>query len=150
MTMTTNFLRSVLLTACCVMALAMTTTAAYAQDAVKVIVNSSNPIAEMSAADVSNLFLKKIKKFPGGDAASPIDHAKGSAVRAAFAKAIHGRSVSAVDTYWQQQIFGGGESPPPIKNSDDEIVAFVKATPGGVGYVSSGASVGGVKVVTVK
>jgi ABC-type phosphate transport system substrate-binding protein len=28
--------------------------------------------------------------------------------------------------------------PPPVKTSDEEIVAFVASTPGAIGYVSSG------------
>ena len=30
-----------------------------------------------------------------------------------------------------------GVTPPPVKQSDQEIVAFVAATPGSIGYVSS-------------
>jgi len=40
--------------------------------------------------------------------------------------------------------------PPPEKASDDEVLAFVRANPGGIGYVSSGAQVGaGIKVLEV-
>ena len=120
-----------------------------AQD-VKVIVNSANSVGELPAADVTNIFLKKTARFPGGTAAVPVDQAKGSAVRGAFSKSVLGRPAGAVEAYWQQQIFAGGELPPSTKASDDDVVAFVKATPGAIGYVSSGASVAGVKVVTVK
>ncbi len=122
---------------------------AVAQD-VKVIVNSANPLSELPTSDVAGLFLKRTLKFPGGGAATPVDQAKGSAVRGVFARTMLGRPASAVDAYWQQQIFAGGELPPATKASDDDVVAFVKATPGAIGYVSAGASVAGVKVVTVK
>ena len=75
---------------------------------------------------------------------------KSSATRAAFSKAILGRPVSAVETYWQQQIFSGKEVPPTTKANDDEVIAFVKANAGAIGYVSAGASTAGVKVVDVK
>ena len=44
----------------------------------------------------------------------------------------------------------GKEVPPATKASDDDVIAFVKATPGGIGYVSAGASTAGVKVIDVK
>lgn len=122
---------------------------ASAQD-VKIVVNAANSVSELPASAVSDLFMKKIGKFPGGGAATPVDQAATAAARISFSKAVLGRPVSAVATYWQQQIFGGGELPPAIKASDDDVVAFVKATPGGIGYVSAGASVAGVKVVAVK
>ena len=124
--------------------------AAEAQGAIKIIVHPTNPLAELTAADASSLFLRKVKKFPAGDAASPVDQAKGSPARAEFAKSVHGKSASAIDTWWQQQIFGGGETPPPTKGSDAEVVAWVKATPGAIGYVSAAADVSGVKVVALK
>ena len=31
-----------------------------------------------------------------------------------------------------------GVTPPPVKQTDQEIVAFVAATPGSIGYVSAG------------
>jgi hypothetical protein len=62
----------------------------------------------------------------------------------------HEVSGYAFDAWWQQQIFGGGDTPPPTKASDAEIVAFVKATPGAIGYVSPSADVSGVTVVALK
>ncbi len=119
-----------------------------AQD-VKVIVNAANAVAELPAGDVASLFLKRVQKLPGGGAAVPEDQAKNSPVRGAFSQTVLGRPA-AVDAYWQRQIFAGGKLPPAVKASDDDVVAFVKATPGAIGYVSAGASVSGVKVVTIK
>jgi len=134
---------------CCAALLAFAPNS-HAQGDFKIVVNAGNPISEMSASDVAGLFMKKVGKFPGGGPATPVDQAKNSAIRGAFARAALGRPASAVDSYWQQQIFAGGELPPAAKASDDEVIAFVKATPGGIGYVSAGASLAGVKVVTVK
>jgi hypothetical protein len=55
----------------------------------------------------------------------------------------------AVRTYWNQLIFSGRELPPAERRGDAAVVAFVRDTPGGVGYVSTGAEVAGVKVVAV-
>jgi hypothetical protein len=58
--------------------------------------------------------------------------------------------VSAVESYWQQAIFSGRSVPPLEKASDAEVLAFVRANPGAVGYVSGGADLGAsVKELTV-
>jgi ABC-type phosphate transport system substrate-binding protein len=131
------------------LALAFAATPAAAQE-FKVIVNTANGVSDLPAAVVSKIFLKETLTFPGGAAASPVDQSKSSALRAAFSKKVVGRPVTAVETYWQQQIFSGKEVPPPNKATDDDVIAFVKATPGGIGYVSAAAPTAGVKVVDVK
>ncbi len=132
--------------ACVVMVSART---AHAQ-AFKVIAHSSVTESDVPAAALSKVFLKQSKKLPDGTTVTPVDLAKDSDVRAAFSKAVHGRAVGAVETFWQQQIFSGKEVPPAVKNSDADIIAFVKSTPGAIGYVSGGASTDGVKVIAVK
>ena len=132
-----------------VIALAGMARTAEAQD-FKVIVNSANSTSDLPASVAAKIFLKETAKFPNGTGATPVDLGKGSATRAAFSKAVIGRAVSAVESHWQQQIFSGKEVPPATKASDDDVIAFVKATPGGIGYVSAGASTAGVKVIDVK
>ena len=141
-----RFLTRLVLAAALVLAGSRT---AQAQDYV-VVVNAANPAASVSKAEASNIFLKKAAKWSHGAAAQPVDQQKSSAVRDAFSKAVHGKPASAIASYWQQQIFSGKDVPPPAKGSDDEVIAFVKATPGGIGYVSAGAAVAGVKVIAVK
>lgn len=114
----------------------------------KVIVHQDNPTVSLSIKDVSNLLLKKKTKWNGsGVAVDPIDLDAGSAVREAFSEAVHGRSVSSIKNYWQRQIFSGREVPPPEVRSDSEVVAFVRRTPGAIGYVSSSARLDGVKEI---
>jgi ABC-type phosphate transport system substrate-binding protein len=139
----TRFHHFVLATAA---ALTVAATPAAAQD-FKVIAYSDLEIAK---ADLAKLFLKQSNKLPDGTSAKPVDGAKGSPIRAAFSQNVLGRPVGAVEQYWQQQIFSGKDAPPPVKASDDEVAAFVKSTPGAIGYISAGSSAGGAKVVTVK
>jgi ABC-type phosphate transport system substrate-binding protein len=116
----------------------------------KVVVNSANATGEISSDALGKIFLKQAAKFPDGAAATPVEPAKASPARAAFAKAVLGRTVQNLDTFWQQQIFSGKDVPPANKASDDEVIAFVKSNPGAIGYVSGSAAVAGVKVVAVK
>ncbi|MBC8085956.1 MAG: phosphate ABC transporter substrate-binding protein, partial [Phycisphaerae bacterium] len=52
--------------------------------------------------------------------------------------------------YWQQQIFSGKDVPPASKHTDEDVINFVKSTPGGIGYVSASSAAAGVKVIAVK
>jgi ABC-type phosphate transport system substrate-binding protein len=122
---------------------------AAAQD-FKVIANPSVTAADAPADAIAKVFTKQSKKLPDGSTVTPADLGKDSPVRAAFTRAVHGKSVSAIETFWQQQIFSGKEVPPATKNSDAEMLAWVRSTPGAIGYVSGGASIDGVKVIAVK
>ena len=116
-----------------------------------VVANAANPAESVTKAQASDLLLKKAAKWPHGAAAQPVDQQKSAAVRDALSKAVHGKPAAAIASYWQQQIFSGKDVPPPEKGDDAAVLAFVKSTPNGVGYVSAGAGLGdGVKALTIQ
>jgi ABC-type phosphate transport system substrate-binding protein len=116
----------------------------------KVVVNAGADVSGMSSSNLSDIFQKKSRSLPGGEAAVPVDLPTSSPVREAFSQAVHGRGASAIEAWWQQQIFAGKDVPPETKDSDAAVLAFVAATPGAIGYVSAGAAlVDGVKEVPV-
>ena len=116
----------------------------------KVVVNPDVNLVDIGQASLSSLFLKKDRKFSTGIEAAPVDLSSGAAARGAFSKAVHGRPTNAVVKYWVQQVFSGKETPPISKDTDDAVVAYVKSTAGGIGYVSEGAATPGVKVLKLK
>jgi ABC-type phosphate transport system substrate-binding protein len=114
-----------------------------------VIVNPANPVSALTRDEVSKLFLKRTTSWSAGGQVAVVDLAKSSKVREAFSQAVHKRAASAVDSYWQQQVFSGKDVPPPEKGTDADVIAFVKSNPGAIGYVAA-ASTDGVKVVSLK
>jgi ABC-type phosphate transport system substrate-binding protein len=116
----------------------------------KVIVHPSNPIASMTSEQVSKLFLKKVTRWDHGVQVLPVDLAGSSPLRARFSQEIHGRPVSKVKAYWQQQIFSGREVLPPQKASDREVIAYVEANPGAIGYVGETTPLGNVRVIKIQ
>ena len=125
-----------------VLALLAPARAASAQGFV-LVVNEAGPQA-LAKDDVAKIFLKKSNLLV------PVDQTKDSKARIAFSKAILGRPVSAIASYWQQQIFSGGEAPPSEKGSDADVLAYVKANPKAIGYVSAGSELGaGVRAVAI-
>lgn len=149
LTMLKRAAAAALVLAAAVFGTAATPHAAMAQG-FKIVAHSDVPVAELTASAVSNLFLKKDSKFPGGPEAVPVDQPASAAIREAFSKAVHGRSTAAVVTFWQQQVFSGKDTPPSTKATDDAVIAFVKSTPGAIGYVREGTAADGVKVVKLK
>lgn len=118
--------------------------------AYRVIVHPSNAATAVDRDFLADAFLKKVSEWPNGRALRPVDLRTDSAVRAAFVSDVLRRSIAAVRSYWQQQIFSGRNVPPPELASDAEVIAFVMKYPGAVGYVSSDAKLDGVKVISVK
>lgn len=121
----------------------------HAQD-YQVVVNSANPTDILTKDQLGKMFLKKIVKWDTGTPIVPVDQTATSAVRASFNKAVHAKPASAIASYWQQQIFAGRDVPPAEKAGDAAVLAFVKANPGAIGYVSAGGSTDGVKVLSIR
>lgn len=115
----------------------------------QIIVHASNPAGSIQADNLSAYLLKKERLWPHGEAVRPVDQGRESNVREAFSEAVHGRSVSTIDTYWQRQVFSGREIPPPKLANSNDVVAFVAANRGGVGYVLKGTRLEGVKTISV-
>ena len=103
-----------------------------------VVVNAANPQAALPAAEVSSMFLQKTHKWESGERVKAVDLPETSPARESFSKAIHGRSTAAVKAYWQRMIFSGIDAPPPEKPSAAEVLAYVRANPGAIGYVPAG------------
>jgi ABC-type phosphate transport system substrate-binding protein len=123
--------------------------AAHAQE-FTVIVNASNPVSSLPRDDVAKLFLKKTIAWQSGKIVSPVELPPAAKAREAFARTVLNKSITQVKSYWQQQIFSGRDVPPPEKQTENDVVAFVRSNPGAIGYVSKGADIGrGVKALAV-
>lgn len=126
---------------------------ARAQDAngYQVIVNASNPVAELPRVEVSRWFLKQSTKWPDGKVVVPLDQSTRSEVRAAFSLGVHKQPLPAIESYWQKQIFSGRTVPPFVKVGDAEVMAYVAGNSASIGYVSGNATlIPGVKAVKIK
>lgn len=116
----------------------------------QVIVHAANPVSSLTRDQLSRYFLKKTTAWEDGRTVAPADLFEASPVRVALSRDIHRKSVAAIKSYWQQRIFSGSELPPPEFETDSDVVAYVRAHPGAIAYVSAGAELGGVKAVQVR
>jgi ABC-type phosphate transport system substrate-binding protein len=115
-----------------------------------VVAHPSVEASSVSRADLGRMFLRFQTEWPGGGHVRPVDQAKSSAVRESFSREVLGRTLSALEQFWTQSIFSGRAVPPVEKRTDSEVLAYVRDTPGAVGYVSAAASAEGVKKLAVK
>jgi len=117
--------------------------AAAQQNGYAVIVNEADGVTSLSADEVSRIFFKKTHRWTNGLDVVPVDLPEDAPAREAFSAAVHGKSVGAIRAYWLQQVFSGRSAPPIQKASDEQVVDFVRDTPGAIGYVSATATLSG-------
>jgi ABC-type phosphate transport system substrate-binding protein len=113
-------------------------------------VHASNPVARLTRAQVSQLFLRKAVLWDTRRPVLPVDQPPTSLVRRSFTKEVHHRTVSSVQTYWQQQTFAGAGVAPPERTSDADVLGYIRQFPNAIGYVHADANLGSdIKVVIV-
>jgi hypothetical protein len=87
----------------------------------------------LQPGEVRDVFLGE-KGFAGSTKLTPADN---SAAQAAFLDKVLKLDAVKYAGIWTKKSFRDGANPPPVKSSDAEAIAFVKATPGGCSYVTS-------------
>lgn len=118
--------------------------AAREPDAFQVVVHPSNASPALLASEVSRIFLKQRSSWPHDEtlAVDPVDLNRDSAVREAFSQRVHGKSAAAISSQWLRAMVAGTGVGPQEKGSDAEVLAYVRANPGAVGYVAAAAPIG--------
>jgi ABC-type phosphate transport system substrate-binding protein len=109
------------------------------QERFVVVVNAANPESSADAETLSAVFLKQRKKWPNGERVVPVDQSLLSALRSFFVTAVFGQQSSAIQAYWEGEVSAGRDSPPAVRSGDEEVLAFVAANVGAIGYVDRGA-----------
>jgi hypothetical protein len=106
----------------------------------KVIANMRVPGTRIPRDTLARVFLGQVSRWGGGSLIEAIDLSSTSTVRQAFSTAVLGMPVEAVRNHWLRLVLSG-RRPPMTKGSDAEVIAFVAANPGAVGYVSEKAEI---------
>jgi ABC-type phosphate transport system substrate-binding protein len=111
---------------------------AGADSSYRVIVHPQVKGTQIPRTALSSIFLKQAKVWGDGSAVLPVDQSVRSPVRKSFSSDVLQQGLVEVQVYWQRKM-SSGVVPPPVKPSDEEVVAYVASTPGAIGYVSAGA-----------
>jgi ABC-type phosphate transport system substrate-binding protein len=121
--------------------------ASLARADVAVVVSSKSSAGNLTAAQVTDIFLGKSSSFPGGGAAVPIDQTEGSAVRDEFYTKVTGKSAAQVKAYWSKIIFSGKGKPPKDVADSAAVKKQLADNPNAIGYIDKAAVDGTVKTV---
>jgi ABC-type phosphate transport system substrate-binding protein len=106
----------------------------------KVIVNTMQTATTIDKSVLADIFQGKTTRWRDGSRITAVDHSSQSPLRVAFTKEILGETMASAMAYWVRQISGGGARPPVVKAKDDDVIALIASTPGGIGYVSEEAT----------
>ena len=136
--------RIIVLAACCV---ALQASPALAQ--VQVVANPSVGVSTISPGDLKDVFLGGKSTLPDGSAVEPVLADAGEPHKV-FLQEYVGKSDQALRTYLKSLVFTGKARMPKSFGSDAEIVKYVAATKGAIGYVSATSDTAGVKKLQVQ
>lgn len=113
---------------------------------IAVIVNPANSTS-LSEEDINGIFLAKMKSFPNGSPAIPINQEQSAAPAKVFNDKVVKKTDQQLKAYWSKLVFTGQGTPPKEVGSDAEVIKLVTDNPNIIGYVDSSAVTGGVKVI---
>ena len=90
-----------------------------------------NAGVSLQASDIRDVFVGE-KSFAGTARLAPADN---SAAQATFLEKVMKLDARKYATLWTKKSFRDGANPPPLRATDAEAIAYVRATPGGCSYV---------------
>lgn len=119
----------------------------------KVIVNPHNDIAVIDREFLRDAYLKKQTEWPQGrhgGAIRPISLSRKFAAHDQFARGVIQKTPAQLKTYWNQQIFSGKGIPPPEADTPEDVISYVLANPGAIGYLPANVPPGDAKLIEVR
>jgi ABC-type phosphate transport system substrate-binding protein len=111
------------------------------------VVSAKSSITTLTKAELEDIFLGRVNRFPNGAQAVPIDQAEDSAARGAFYAKLAGKSAAQMKSYWAKIIFTGRGQPPPQVRNDAELKKRIAENPAVIGYIEEGLVDSSLKVV---
>jgi ABC-type phosphate transport system substrate-binding protein len=127
--------------------LAVSLAAGSAMADVVAVVSSTSAVTSLSKAQVTDIFLGKVGRFPSGAQAVPIDQEEGSPARDEFYLAYAGKSAAQIKSHWAKIIFTGRGQPPKTASNSVEVRKLIAANPQAIGYIERSAIDSSVKVL---
>jgi hypothetical protein len=93
----------------------------------------AHPSVALSAEEAREVFLGE-KQLAGSIKLVPFDNAS---AQPEFLEKVYRMDVGKYNTLWAKKGFRDGLNAPAVKGTDVEVMASVRATQGGVGYVTT-------------
>jgi ABC-type phosphate transport system substrate-binding protein len=132
---------------CAVSALALSFAMSPAAAEIVAIVASTSAVTSLSKAQLTDIFLGKVSRFPNGAQAVPIDQQEGSPARDEFYASYAGKSPAQMKSHWSKIIFTGRGQPPKTVSNNVEVRKLIAADSQAIGYIERSALDSTVKMV---
>jgi ABC-type phosphate transport system substrate-binding protein len=132
---------------CALFGLALSLAVGPARADVVAVVSSTSAVTTLSKAQVTDIFLGKVSRFPNGTQAIPIDQADGSPARDEFYATYAGKSPAQVKSHWAKIIFTGRGQPPKAVSNSVEVRKLIAANPQAISYIERSEVDSSVKVL---
>lgn len=112
-----------------------------------VVVNARSGVAVLSRNEVINIFFGRYRQYFNGQEAQPVDLVDTNPERARFYRKLVGKDLAEINAYWSRQLFSGRMQAPPKVANAEEVLRWIGAHPGGIGYVELSKADARVRVV---
>jgi ABC-type phosphate transport system substrate-binding protein len=106
----------------------------------KVVVNAAVPGTKVPRAVLAQIYLGNAQRWGDGRPIVAVDLSSTSRVRKEFSESVLQMPIMMVQQYWLREV-SSVKRPPRTKETDDDVIAFVAAEAGAVGYVSEATAV---------
>jgi ABC-type phosphate transport system substrate-binding protein len=122
---------------------------AHGQAQAIVIANASVKSADVSKADLKDVFSGASSSLKDGSKVTPV-LLKSGAVHDEFLTEYIGKNDTAFRASWRSLVFSGQASMPKSLDSEAAVVEYVAHTAGAIGYIGKATPHEGVKVLAVR
>lgn len=116
---------------------------------VVVIANKAVSTTALSSDVVQKIFLGQKTTWDGGGKIVPVT-LEGGPTHTSFLQSYVKKTPAQFATSWKQAIFTGQGIPPKSFASETDLVAYVAATKGAIGYIATATPHSGVTVLQIK
>lgn len=111
-----------------------------------IIVHPSND-SSFDESVITRIYTGKEKSFSNGNTIIPVSQEEKNTATEQFNSKLLNKSASQLRAYWSKLIFTGKGTPPKALENDAEVIKMVATNPNTIGFVSTSAVSGDVKVV---
>ncbi len=112
-----------------------------------IIANENVGALEIEKRDLQKVFLGRASEFGGKRVV--LATLRDGTPHKEFTDSYLQMTPQQFTNHWRKIVFSGTGKEPHSFDSEAELVAFVSKTPGAIGYISSGSSPSGVKMLKV-
>lgn len=117
---------------------------------VVVVVSKQNPVTTLTSAQLADIYLGRLSRFPNGEPVVPIDQREGADARTDFYSDYLGQAPAQIKAHWSKLIFTGRGQPPRAVTDGNAMVELVAENPEAIGYIDPDQVNDDVRILTIE